>query len=101
MSIEKVKLTSLDEVTDKFIGLKGSPEREAFEYELRKDLISEAIKNARLERQMTQDELGKLVGVQRAQISKLENHLTDARLDTIVKVFRALNARITFNVELM
>jgi len=101
MSIEKVKLISLDEVTDKFIGLKGSPEREAFEYELRNDLISEAIKNARLERQMTQDELGKLVGVQRAQISKLENHLTDARLDTIVKVFRALNARITFNVELI
>jgi HTH-type transcriptional regulator/antitoxin HipB len=42
-----------------------------------------------------------LVGVKKAQISKLENSLTDARFETIIKVFRALNARIHFNVELL
>jgi DNA-binding phage protein len=41
------------------------------------------------------------VGVQRAQISKLENSLTDARFETIIKVFRALNAKINFNVVLL
>ena len=64
------------------------------------DLLGEAVKKARLERNLTQEELGKLVGVQKAQISKIENSLNDARLETILKVFKALNAQITFNVKL-
>ena len=73
---------------------------EAFENELRIDLLGEAIKQARLDRKLTQEELGKLVGVQKAQISKLENSLTDARVETILKVFKALNAKICFSVEM-
>jgi DNA-binding phage protein len=41
------------------------------------------------------------VGVQKAQISKLENSLTDARFETILKVFKALNTSIHFNVVLL
>jgi HTH-type transcriptional regulator/antitoxin HipB len=92
---------SLDEVTERYIGKIGTPAREAFENELRIDLIGQAIKEARKQRNLTQEELGKLVGVQKAQISKLENSLTDARFDTIVKVFRALNAKIEFRIELL
>ena len=66
-----LKTYSLDEVTDKHIGKRGTPKREAFENELRLDLLGEAIKQARLERNLTQEDLGKLVGVQKAQISKL------------------------------
>lgn len=39
-------------------------------------------------------------GVQKAQISKLENNFTDARFDTVIKVFNSLNAKVNFNVEL-
>ena len=42
-----------------------------------------------------------LVVVQKALISKLENSITDARFETIIKVFKALNAKINFNVELL
>ena len=49
---------------------------------------------------MTQEQLGELVGVKKAQISKIENNFTDARFETILKIFRALNAKINFNVEL-
>ena len=97
----EMKTYSLEEITDKHIGKRGSPKREAFENELRLDLLGDAIKRARKDRNMTQEELGKLVGVQKAQISKLEHSLTDARFDTILKVFKALNARINFNVELL
>jgi len=97
----RIKTTSLEEITDKYIGKTGTPKREDFENELRLDLLGEAIKRVRLERNLTQEELGRLVGVQKAQISKLENSLTDARLDTILKVFKALNAKINFNVELL
>ena len=43
----------------------------------------------------------KLVGVKKAQISKIENSTTDARFETILKVFKALNAKVSFNVELL
>lgn len=96
-----MKTYSFDEVKDKYIGKKGTPERDAYESELRLDLLGEAIKQARKERKLTQSQLGELVGVKKAQISKIENNLTDARFDTILKVFRALNAKINFHVELL
>jgi DNA-binding XRE family transcriptional regulator len=96
-----LKTYTLDEVTDKFIGKSGTAKREAFEYELKLDLLGEAIRRARKERNLTQEQLGELVGVKKAQISKLENSLTDARFETIIKVFKALNAKINFNVELL
>lgn len=101
MGKKGMKTYGLDEITDKYIGLKGSPGREDFENELRLDLLGEAIKQARKERNLTQEQLGKLVGVQKAQISKIENHLTDARFETILKVFKALDAKINFKVELL
>jgi DNA-binding XRE family transcriptional regulator len=96
----KMKTVSLDDMIDKHVGKIGTPERDAFEYELSIDLIGEAIKRARKERNLTQEELGKLVGVQKAQISKIENSIKNARLDTIIKIFKALGATIKFNVEL-
>jgi DNA-binding XRE family transcriptional regulator len=96
-----MKTYSLDEVTDKFVGEKGTTNRDNFENELKIELIGQTIKQIRKERNLTQEQLGKLVGVKKAQISKIENSLTDARFDTIIKVFKALNAKINFNVELL
>ena len=95
-----MKTHTLEELTDKYIGKIGTPKRDAFENELRLDLIGHAIKEARKERNLTQEQLGELVGVKKAQISKFENNATDARFATILKVFRALDAKINFNIEL-
>ena len=96
-----MKTYSLEEMTDKHIGKIGTPRRDAFENELRLDLLGQTIKEIRKKRNLTQEELGEMIGVKKAQISKIENSLTDARFDTILKVFRALNAKINFNVELL
>jgi len=101
MKKEEMKTYSLEEMLDKHIGKLGTPKREDFENELRLDLLGEAIKQARKDRNLTQEQLGLLVGVKKAQISKLENSLTDARFETILKVFKALNAKVNFNVELL
>ena len=95
-----MKTYSLEELTDKYIGEKGTKKRDDFENELRLDLLGQAIKQARQERNLTQEELGKLVGVKKSQISKVENSTTDARLTTILKVFEALEAKVNFNVYL-
>ena len=96
-----MKSYTLEELTDEFIGKKGTHERDEFDSELRSELIGHAIKEARLKRNLTQSQLGELVGVQKAQISKIENSLSNARLDTILKVFKALNAKVNFKVELL
>lgn len=52
------------------------------------------IRKVRLERKLTQEELGKLIGVQRAQISKLENNTTNVTMETILRVFGVLKAKV-------
>jgi HTH-type transcriptional regulator / antitoxin HipB len=96
-----MKTYSLDEVKDRFIGLKGTPEREEFEFELKLDVLGEMIKSARKERNLTQEELGELVGVQKSQISKLEKNASNVTIQTVLKVFTALRANVNFKVKLM
>lgn len=95
-----MKAYTLDQVQDKLIGKIGTPRRDIFEYELQMDLIGKAIKQTREERNLTQEELGKLIGVQKAQISRLENNASNVTMDTLIKVFTALKANIKFQVEL-
>lgn len=96
----KFKTVSLDTMVDKHIGKRGTERREAFENELRIDLLGQAIKQARQERNLRQEQLGNLVGVQKAQISKIENSVKNARFETILKVFDALGAKVNFSIEL-
>ncbi len=95
-----MKSYSLSEMKDKYIGKAGTPDRDKYEYELRMDVLGRMIKQARQERNLTQEQLGQLVGVQKSQISKLESSTNSETIDTIIKVFKALKAEINFNVKL-
>ncbi len=99
MKDKKSKTYSLEELTDKYIGKKGSSEREQFEFELKLDVLGEMIKKARKEQHLTQEELGQLVGVQKSQISKIENNTKDVRFSTVLRVFDALKAKIKITIE--
>jgi DNA-binding XRE family transcriptional regulator len=100
MASKGSKTYTLAEMKDKYVGQTGTTAREEYEYALRMDVMGRMIKAARQERNLTQEELGKLVGVGKAQISKLENSTNSATIDTIIRVFRALDAEIHFNVKL-
>jgi len=95
---KKYKTTTLDEVTDKYIGKKGTPYREKFEYELKTDIIGDIIKQTRIEQNLTQEQLGELIGVQKAQISKIENNTKDVRFSTILRVFEALKLKVNLSI---
>jgi len=95
-----LKTHTLEDVQDSLIGKIGTAERDKFEYELQMDLIGKAIKQTRLERQLTQEELGKLIGVQKAQISRIESNASNVTIDTLMRVFAALKAKVTLIVEL-
>lgn len=64
------------------------------------ELIGKAIKQTRQERNLTQEDLGKLIGVQKAQISRLENNASNVTMDTLLRVFTALKAKVKLQVEL-
>lgn len=96
-----MKTYSLDQVQDKLIGKIGTANRDKFEYQLQMDLTGKAIKNIRQERHLTQEELGKLIGVQKAQIARLESNASNATMDTLMRVFTTLNAKVKLQVELL
>ena len=96
-----LKMFSFEEIKDEFIGKTDSVKRTLYEQELQMEVLGDLIKKVRLERNMTQEELGKLIGVQRAQISKLENNTTNVTVETILRVFSALKAKVNFNVEIL
>ncbi|MFH1250337.1 MAG: helix-turn-helix transcriptional regulator [bacterium] len=95
-----MKTYTIDEVQDKLIGKIGTPDRDKFEYELQMDLIGQAIKQTRQERNLTQEELGKLIGVQKSQISRIESNASNVTIDTLMRVFNALQAKVKLQVEL-
>ena len=96
-----MKIYTHDQVKDMIIGSKGTPERDEYEFELQLDILGEMLKSIRKERNLTQEELGELVGVQKSQISKLEKNASNVTIHTILKVFTALRAKVNFKVSLM
>ncbi len=95
-----MKTYTIDQVQDQLIGKKGTSNREIFELDLQMDLIGNAIKESRKERKMTQAELGNLIGVRKAQISRIENNVKNVTLETLIRVFSAMKAKIKLQIEL-
>ena len=91
--IGNMKLYSLEEVKDDLLGKVGTPARDEHERKVEESLyayrIGEAIKKARMMQNLTQDELGERIGVQRAQISRIENGYSIS-IPTMSRIFKAL-----------
>lgn len=87
--MEEKDFYTQEEAKDLLFGKVGTPARDEYESELKAYLIGEAIKQAREKRNLTQTQLGEMIGVQRAQISKIESgrNITFA---TIARVFKAM-----------
>lgn len=92
-----MKFYTLEEVTDEFIGKIGTPKRDLFEAEVEAALIGASIKEARKSLHLTQKELGERVGVQSAQISKIESG-RNLTMTTIIRVLNALGLTAEFSI---
>lgn len=98
--MSNLKIYTLDEVVSEVVGERGTAQREQFEHELQIEIIGSLIRQTRLERNLTQEELGRIVGVGKSQISKLEKNAGNVSIQTIKKIFDALKAKILFRVEI-
>ena len=90
----KMNLTSLDVLTDEVFGKRGTPKRDAMEKCLQEEVnayfVGEAIRKMRQAQNLTQEELGERIGVQKAQISRLEKGKSVITLPTMSRIFQAL-----------
>ena len=90
----KMNLTPLSTMVDEVWGKKGTPRRDAMEEQLKEEVnsyyLGEAIRKARLAQNLTQEELGKRVGVHRSQICRLESGRTNITIPVMSRVFQAL-----------
>ena len=90
---------TLEELEDKYIGVRGTESREEYEFTLTMEIIGEKIKQLRLDRNLSKDDLSRMSGIQKAQISKLEKGYGNTSIFVINKVFNALDAQIKFQIE--
>jgi DNA-binding XRE family transcriptional regulator len=96
--MEEKDFYTLEEIEDEFVGVEGTPRRDKYEADLNAFLIGEAIKQARETKNLTQEQLGELMGVKRAQISKIESGKSIS-FSTIVRAFKAMGVK-NANLEL-
>lgn len=94
-----VKVTAtFEDLKNRHLGMIGTPERDAYEEEVREAIktyqIGEAIKLARKEKNMTQDQLAELMGVKKAQVSRIERGMNPT-FNTVVRAFHALGIPIS------
>ena len=89
-----MNFTSLDVLIDEVFGKRGTPKRDAMEKRLQEEVnayfVGEAIRKMRQAQNLTQEELGERIGVQKAQISRLEKGKSVITLPTMSRIFQAL-----------
>lgn len=92
-----MKLYDINTAENILLGEKGNRIRDEYETELEQFYIGEAIKKLRLSKNLTQEQLGARVGVQRAQISRIEKG-QNITLSNMSKLFRAMD--VTVRIEI-
>ena len=92
-----MKTYKIEEVEDILLGTRGTTQREYYEQELDEFYIGEAIRKARLSKNLTQEELGARIGVQRAQISRIEKG-KNITLANISRLMKAMEIQATLSI---
>lgn len=96
----KMKVYTQDEVLDLTLGKKGSQERDAYDAKVEDYLIGLAIRKARESKNLTQEQLGERIGVQRSRICSIEKGV-NLRLSTLRRIFSALGMEVKLNIANM
>ena len=95
IAMAQKRIYTHNEVIDTLVGVKGTAQREAYDLSIELFLVGQTIRE---KRNLTQEDLGNLIGVKKAQISRIENgkNLTIA---TILKVFKALDVDAKLHIS--
>jgi DNA-binding XRE family transcriptional regulator len=88
-------IQTFDELIDLEHGQIGTESRDAYEEGAQMFIVSEMLKSARKEAQLTQEELARRSGTKKSYISKIENGKGNIQLSTLFRIFeKGLNRKI-------
>lgn len=101
MNTENIRnAKNFDELLDAKYGKIGTEKRDDFEEKAQYFVISEMLKEARKEANMTQEQLADKVGTKKSYISRLENGKCDIQLSTLYRIFEfGLGKRVNLTFE--
>lgn len=101
IQVGDMKFIDFEETLDRDLGPIGTSKRDEFERDVDETVhaykLGEAIKQARLSQHLTQEQLGERIGVQKAQISRLERGKSIS-LSSITRLFRAMGIPLTLEM---
>ena len=97
-----LKVYSLGEIEDKYIGKIGTPKRDEYEKNVKAEIeayhVGEALKQARIAHGLTQEEVGERMGLHRAQVCRMESGRS-ITLASMMRVFRALGVEVALEMK--
>lgn len=98
-AMEKMEIYTFEEIKDMCLGKIGTPERDAYEANRQRRIqacyFGELVKEKRKSKRLTQEKLAEMLGVQKGQISKIENG-KNITLSTILRLLKALRINVRF-----
>ena len=88
-------IRTFDELVDREHGKIGTDRRNEYEEKAQMFIVSEMLKEARKESNMTQEQLAEKAGTKKSYISKIENAKGNIQLSTLIRIFeKGLNRKI-------
>lgn len=94
-------LTSFDDHLDIQYGKKGTKKREKFEEGFEAFKLGVMLQEIRKEQGLTQEQVAAKCGTTKTYISRIENHTTDIRLSTLMRIIKeGLGGHLKLSVDL-
>lgn len=92
---------SWKDIKDNVYGEIGTPRRDELERDFESFKIGMLLRNAREEKNLTQEQLGELINKKRAYISRVENNGSNITLKTLFDIVeRGLGGKVNISIEL-
>ena len=88
-------IKTFEELIEREYGKIGTESRNEYEEKAQMFIVSEMLKGARKESNMTQEQLANKAGTKKSYISKIENGKGNIQLSTLIRIFeKGLNRKI-------
>ena len=93
--MEYKNVTNFEELIELEHGKLGTESRNKYEEKAQMFIVSEMLKEARRQANITQEELAERAGTKKSYISKVENGKGNIQLSTLIRIFeKGLNRKI-------
>ncbi len=101
MKKEHSNIKSWTQIKDEVYGKKGASRRDELEREIESLKIGLLIRQARESKNMTQEELGKVISKKRSYISRVENDGSNMNLKTLYEIVeKGLGGKVSIGIKI-